>query len=47
MPSDEAAQVVGSLGLAPSANIGDDFAIFEPVRGSAPDIAGRGIANPT
>jgi 3-isopropylmalate dehydrogenase len=44
--SDEAAQVVGSLGIAPAANIGDTFAIFEPVHGSAPDIAGRGIANP-
>lgn len=44
--SDEAAQVVGSLGIAPSANIGDRFAIFEPVHGSAPDIAGKGIANP-
>ncbi|MEM2856516.1 MAG: isocitrate/isopropylmalate dehydrogenase family protein [Candidatus Nitrosocaldaceae archaeon] len=44
--SDEAAQVVGSLGIAPSANIGDKFAIFEPVHGSAPDIAGKGIANP-
>lgn len=44
--SDEAAQVVGSLGIAPSANIGDNFAIFEPVHGSAPDIAGKGIANP-
>jgi 3-isopropylmalate dehydrogenase len=44
--SDEAAQVVGSLGIAPAANIGNDFAIFEPVHGSAPDIAGRGIANP-
>ena len=44
--SDEASQVVGSLGLAPSGNIGDKFAIFEPVHGSAPDIAGKGIANP-
>lgn len=44
--SDEAAQLVGGLGLAPSANIGEDFAIFEPVHGAAPDIAGRGIANP-
>ncbi len=44
--SDEAAQVVGSLGIAPAANIGDYFAIFEPVHGSAPDIAGKGIANP-
>jgi 3-isopropylmalate dehydrogenase len=45
--SDEAAQVVGGLGLAASGNIGDDFAIFEPVHGSAPDIAGKNIANPT
>lgn len=44
--SDEAAQVVGGLGLVPSANIGDDFALFEPVHGSAPDIAGRNSANP-
>ena len=44
--SDEAAQVVGGLGLVPSANIGDDFALFEPVHGSAPDIAGKNIANP-
>jgi len=44
--SDEAAQAVGGLGLAPSANIGDRFALFEPAHGSAPDIAGKGIANP-
>jgi len=44
--SDEAAALVGSLGLSPSANIGDRYALFEPVHGSAPDIAGRGIANP-
>ncbi|MEM0029707.1 MAG: isocitrate/isopropylmalate dehydrogenase family protein [Candidatus Nitrosocaldus sp.] len=44
--SDEAAQVIGSLGLAPSANVGDEYAIFEPAHGSAPDIAGKGIANP-
>lgn len=44
--SDEAAQLVGGLGIAPSANLGDKFAIFEPVHGSAPDIAGKGIANP-
>lgn len=44
--SDEAAQLVGGLGVAPSANIGDDFALFEPVHGAAPDIAGRGQANP-
>ncbi len=45
--SDEAAQVVGSIGLAAGANIGDKHGIFEPVHGSAPDIAGKGIANPT
>jgi len=45
--SDEASQVVGGLGLAASGNIGDKFAIFEPVHGSAPDIAGKGIANPS
>ena len=45
--SDEAAQVVGGIGLVPSANVGDNFALFEPVHGSAPDIAGRNIANPT
>ncbi len=44
--SDEAAQLVGGLGLAPSANVGEKFAIFEPVHGSAPDIAGKQIANP-
>ena len=44
--SDEAAQLVGGIGLAPSANLGDKFALFEPVHGSAPDIANRGIANP-
>ncbi|UCC58576.1 MAG: isocitrate/isopropylmalate dehydrogenase family protein [Candidatus Bathyarchaeum sp.] len=44
--SDEAAGLVGGLGLAPSANIGADFALFEPVHGSAPRLAGKGIANP-
>jgi homoisocitrate dehydrogenase len=44
--SDEAAALVGGLGLAPSGNIGEHCALFEPVHGSAPDIAGRGIANP-
>jgi isocitrate/isopropylmalate dehydrogenase len=39
--------LVGGLGLAPSANIGEKHALFEPVHGSAPDIAGKGIANPT
>ncbi|MGH7606719.1 MAG: isocitrate/isopropylmalate dehydrogenase family protein [Gemmatimonadales bacterium] len=44
--SDLAAGLVGGLGLAPAANIGTHAAIFEAVHGSAPDIAGRGIANP-
>jgi methanogen homoisocitrate dehydrogenase len=45
--SDEGAGLVGGLGLAPSANIGDKNALFEPVHGSAPDIAGKGISNPS
>ena len=45
--SDEMAGLVGGLGLAPGANIGPNAAIFEAVHGSAPDIAGKGIANPT
>jgi isocitrate dehydrogenase (NAD+) len=45
--SDEIAGLVGGLGMAPGANIGVDAAIFEAVHGSAPDIAGKGIANPT
>lgn len=44
--SDGAAALVGSLGLVPSANVGDGFAIGEPCHGSAPDIMGKGIANP-
>jgi isocitrate dehydrogenase (NAD+) len=44
--SDEMAGLVGGLGLAPGANIGPNAAIFEAVHGSAPDIAGKGIANP-
>jgi isocitrate dehydrogenase (NAD+) len=44
--SDLIAGLVGGLGLAPGGNIGRDAAIFEPVHGSAPDIAGKGIANP-
>src|ERR1700692_2327381 len=44
--SDEMAGLVGGLGMAPAANIGLDAAIFEAVHGSAPDIAGKGIANP-
>ena len=44
--SDLCAGLVGGLGLVPGANIGDDYAMFEAVHGSAPDIAGQGIANP-
>lgn len=44
--SDEIAGLVGGLGMAPGANIGEDAAIFEAVHGSAPDIAGQGSANP-
>ncbi|ELY75946.1 3-isopropylmalate dehydrogenase [Natrinema pallidum] len=44
--SDLAAGLVGGLGLLPSANVGPDRALFEPVHGTAPDIAGQGIANP-
>jgi isocitrate dehydrogenase (NAD+) len=45
--SDDGAGLIGGLGLAPGANIGAEAAIFEAVHGSAPDIAGKGIANPT
>ncbi|HTQ00975.1 MAG TPA: isocitrate/isopropylmalate family dehydrogenase [Casimicrobiaceae bacterium] len=45
--SDEIAGLVGGLGMAPGGNIGESAAIFEAVHGSAPDIAGKGIANPT
>ncbi|GAB6061793.1 NADP-dependent isocitrate dehydrogenase [Deferrisoma palaeochoriense] len=44
--SDAAAALVGGLGLAPGANIGDDYAVFEATHGTAPDIAGQGKANP-
>jgi isopropylmalate/isohomocitrate dehydrogenase-like protein len=44
--SDEAAGLVGGLGIVPSANIGSEYGLFEPVHGSAPDIAGKNIANP-
>ena len=44
--SDQMAGLVGGLGMAPGANIGKDAAIFEAVHGSAPDIAGKGVANP-
>jgi 3-isopropylmalate dehydrogenase len=45
--SDEGAGLVGGLGLIPSANIGENQGLFEPVHGSAPNIAGKGIANPS
>ncbi len=45
--SDLAAGLIGGLGLSPSANIGDEHGLFEPVHGTAPDIAGKGIVNPT
>jgi isocitrate dehydrogenase (NAD+) len=45
--SDLAAGLVGGLGVVPGANMGDGYAVFEAVHGSAPDIAGKGIANPT
>ena len=45
--SDESSQAAGGLGMAPAANVGDSFALFEPVHGAAFDIAGRGIANPS
>jgi 3-isopropylmalate dehydrogenase len=47
MLSDLAAGLVGGLGLLPSANVGPENALFEPVHGSAPDIAGQGVANPS
>jgi homoisocitrate dehydrogenase len=45
--SDEASALIGGLGVAPSANVGEGTPVFEPVHGSAPDIAGQGLANPT
>jgi isocitrate dehydrogenase (NAD+) len=45
--SDLCAGLIGGLGLVPGANIGEQGAVFEAVHGSAPDIAGQGIANPT
>lgn len=45
--SDEAAQVVGGLGMGPAANVGEKFALFEPVHGAAFDIAGKNVANPS
>lgn len=44
--TDEASQISGSLGMLPSASVGDKVGLFEPVHGSAPDIAGQGLANP-
>ena len=44
--SDLVSGLIGGLGLLPSSNLGKDFAMFEAVHGSAPDIAGQGIANP-
>ncbi|MDL0080878.1 3-isopropylmalate dehydrogenase [Helicobacter zhangjianzhongii] len=44
--SDEASQITGSIGLLPSASVGESHAIYEPIHGSAPDIAGQGVANP-
>jgi 3-isopropylmalate dehydrogenase len=45
--SDVGAALMGGMGMAPSADIGDHHAVFQPCHGTAPDIAGRGIANPT
>ena len=45
--SDLGAGLIGGLGMAPSADIGDDHAVFQPCHGTAPDIAGQGLANPT
>ena len=45
--SDLAAGLVGGLGIVPGANMGENHAVFEAVHGSAPDIAGKGLANPT
>ena len=45
--SDLAAGLIGGLGVCPSANLGEKHALFEPVHGTAPDIAGKGLANPT
>jgi 3-isopropylmalate dehydrogenase len=44
--SDLAAGLVGGMGMAPSADIGTEYAVFQPSHGTAPDIAGKGIANP-
>ena len=44
--SDEASMLTGSIGMLPSASVGSSVGMFEPIHGSAPDIAGQGIANP-
>jgi len=44
--SDEASMLTGSIGMLPSASIGEKFAMYEPIHGSAPDIAGQNKANP-
>ncbi|MBF0188364.1 MAG: 3-isopropylmalate dehydrogenase [Magnetococcales bacterium] len=44
--SDEASMLTGSIGMLPSASLGDENALYEPIHGSAPDIAGKGVANP-
>jgi len=44
--TDEASQIAGSMGMLPSASMGDQVGLYEPIHGSAPDIAGKGIANP-
>jgi 3-isopropylmalate dehydrogenase len=44
--SDEAAMLTGSIGMLPSASLGGPYALYEPIHGSAPDIAGRNVANP-
>jgi 3-isopropylmalate dehydrogenase len=44
--SDEASMITGSIGMLPSASIGEKYGLYEPIHGSAPDIAGQDIANP-
>jgi 3-isopropylmalate dehydrogenase len=44
--TDEASQIAGSMGMLASASLGDQTGLYEPIHGSAPDIAGKGIANP-
>ena len=45
--SDVGAALIGGMGMAPSADLGDRHGVFQPCHGTAPDIAGRGVANPT